>query len=82
MFSLKKNEQITRLLLLSKRKFINMKKNEHLINDWKLKISGLINKNHEKEPNWSEEIRNYMEGELLKNWNKEKPLIHSMVEYR
>ena len=63
--------------------FINMKKNEHLINDWKLKISGLVmNKNQEKEPNWSEEIRNYMEGELLKNWNKEKPLIHTMVEYR
>ena len=63
--------------------FISMKKNEHLINDWKLKISGLVmNKNHEKEPNWGEEIKNYMEGELLKNWNKEKPLIHTMVEYR
>ena len=63
--------------------FINMKKNEHLINDWKLKISGLVmKKNHENESNWGEEIRNYMEGELLKNWNKEKPLIHTMVEYR
>ena len=63
--------------------FINMKKNENLLNDWKLKISELVmNKVKEKEPNWNEEIKNYMERELLKGWNKEKPLIHTMVEYR
>ena len=63
--------------------FINMKKNENLLNDWRLKISELVmNKVKEKEPNWNEEIKNYMERELLKDWNKERPLIHTMVEYR
>ncbi|KLL04525.1 MAG: metallo-beta-lactamase family protein [Mycoplasmataceae bacterium RV_VA103A] len=62
--------------------FINMKKNEHLLNDWKTKITELImNKILVKKQklNWEEEIKNYLEEELLKSWNKEKPLIRAIV---
>ncbi|CFW93087.1 Ribonuclease J 1 [endosymbiont DhMRE of Dentiscutata heterogama] len=61
--------------------FINIKKNENLLEDWKTKIAGLVtNKISAKESDWKEEIKSYLESELLKNWNKEKPLIHTIVE--
>ena len=60
--------------------FINMKKNEELIDNWKNKISEYI-KSNELRANWEEEAKNYWEKELLKDWNKEKPLIHTIVKY-
>ncbi|MCE8163862.1 MAG: ribonuclease J [Candidatus Moeniiplasma glomeromycotorum] len=69
--------------------FINMKKNESMLHNWELKIATLtrnkINeqgKNEKGELNLGAEVKNYLENELLKNWNKEKPVIHAMVEDR
>lgn len=60
--------------------FINMKKNENLINNWKNKISEYIKK-EEGKTNWEKEIKNYLLEELLKDWVKEKPLVHAIVEF-
>lgn len=59
--------------------FINMKKNENLINGWKNKINDYMKRNEGKE-NWEDEIRNYMEEELWGKWKNES-LIHTIVEY-
>ena len=61
--------------------FINMKRNENLINNWKDKISEYIKKD-EKKINWEEETKKYINEELLRDWSKEKPLIHTIVEYK
>ncbi|WNE40510.1 MAG: Ribonuclease J1 [Mycoplasmataceae bacterium] len=63
--------------------FINMKRYEKMFDSWKLKISEFVkNKIEEKDLKWSEDIKNYVEEELLKDWNKEKPLIHTILEYQ
>ena len=61
--------------------FINMKKNEMLINNWKNKIDEYLKK-EEKSANWEKKIEDYIEKELLGDWNKDKPLIHTIVEYK
>jgi len=60
--------------------FINMKRNEDLINQWKNKIIDYIKGN--KLTNWEKEIKEYISKELLRNRNKEKPLIHTILEYK
>jgi hypothetical protein len=57
-----------------------MKKYEEMFDIWKLKISDFI-KYKSEEKKWEEGIKNYLEEELLKNWGKEKPLVHTIIEY-
>jgi len=70
----KKNKKTNAELLTFKIAVPRERNLSPLINNWKNKIDEYIKKNEGKE-NWEEEIKNYLEAELLKSWNKEKPLF-------
>ncbi|WNE40926.1 MAG: Ribonuclease J1 [Mycoplasmataceae bacterium] len=60
--------------------FINMKRYEKMFDNWKLKISEFVKNKTDEKKNQEEEIKNYIKEELLKDWNKEKPLVHIIIE--
>ena len=74
----KKKEQLIESPYIFTYGFINMKKYGDLIDDWKNKISEQV-KNKAKNLNLEEELKIYVENELLINWKKEKPLIHALI---
>ncbi|RHZ35367.1 ribonuclease J [endosymbiont GvMRE of Glomus versiforme] len=60
--------------------FINIKKNEYLINEWKKKINEFMIVCIQKKNDWKREIKDYVDKELLKNWTREKPYICPLIE--
>lgn len=77
----KKKEKLSEPPYIFTYGFINMKRNEDLINNWKNKIGEYIKK-EEKKADWEKEIKKYMEEELLRDWKREKPLINTILEYK
>ncbi|KLL02502.1 MAG: metallo-beta-lactamase family protein [Mycoplasmataceae bacterium RC_NB112A] len=63
--------------------FINMKKNETLLNQWKDELNNYLLKLTTKkieEKVITQQASNYFQTELLKYWNRKRPLIYTLLE--
>lgn len=74
-----KNKKIGNVYIFTYGLF-NMKKNENLINWWRIKIQSYLKENEIYLEKIKTVLEKYMKEEIMKKWEKEKPLIHIITQ--